>query len=251
MKNLTAIIAARMGSSRFPGKTLADLHGRPMIDRLRERMLRSESIDRVVIATTDLPADDTLETWCNANGVGCFRGSADDVLGRLCAAAVAFDCDGIVEVLGDNPLVHAAMIDESVELFRAGGGNGYACTVTNEYPLAPAELKRFPIGIRVQVFSKNLLLRCGELAKSAYNREHATSYIAENPELFGARYLDASGARAVEHRPELTFAVNERKNLELINHIFGVCYDRNPNFSVADAVAAFDAHPEWKPLMGA
>ncbi len=244
------LIAARMGSSRFAGKTLSDLHGAPMLGRIVERLRASDNIDRIVLATTELVEDDALEEWCAGAEIDCFRGSSDDVLGRLLAAACAFDANLIVEVLGDNPLIHSAMIDAAVDLYRSDRPD-YVATVTNEYKKADSDLKRFPIGVRVQVMPLSTLRRCEELARTHSEREHATSFIADNPEIFKSAFVEATGTFAGCHRPELTFAVNHRENLELIRGIFEHCYDSDSNFSVADAVRAFESDDRLHPLMGA
>jgi spore coat polysaccharide biosynthesis protein SpsF len=248
-RHVTALIAARMGSSRFEAKTLADLHGLPMLNRQIERIRKSDYIDSVVVATTDLPADQQIEDWCKLNDVGCYRGSAKDVLGRLACAARTFNMTNIVEVLGDNPLVHADMIDAAVKLYFEKNVD-YVATLTNEYPKAAEGLKKFPIGIRVQVFSITTLVRCSELAKHDCHREHATSYIAENPNLFSTVFVEAVEHFSTCNRPELTFAVNLPKNLELIRFIYKKSYDNNNNFTVQDAIRLFDSTPALKLLMG-
>ena len=244
-----ALIAARMGSSRFPKKTLADLAGRPMLERLVERVRASRSVTQVVLATTDLSDDDVLEEWCKIADVTCFRGSSDDVLGRLIGAADCHPGCPIVEVLGDNPLVHSDLVDAALERYEVGDVE-YVATVTNEYQKADLMLSRFPIGVRVQVISSAALRKCGELATAPAQREHATSFIADHPELFSTAFVEAAGPFHNCNRPELTFAVNHPQNLELMRHIYQRCYSDNANFSVGDAIGVFDANPSIHALMG-
>ncbi len=246
---VTALIAARMGSSRFPGKSLADLHGKPMLERMIERIRRARGIAGIVLATTDLPEDDSLAGWAEMQGIGCFRGSADDVLGRLHAAAEAFSMDVIVEMLGDNPLVHSVLIEAALGRYAVGDVD-YVATVTNEYPKAPSELPRFPIGVRVQVFGIGTIRRCAELAAAPENREHATSFIASHPEIFRTAFVAAEGPFAATHRPDVTFAVNYPRNLELIRAVFDRCYAADVDFPVSKALATFDADPTLFALMG-
>lgn len=246
---ISALVAARMGSSRFPGKSLADLHGQPMLTRMVERIRAYQEIDQVVLATTTLPEDDALEGWAEDNGVVCFRGSPDDVLGRLRAAADANKMSTIVEMLGDNPLVHSDLIEAAVDLFHRDQFD-YVATVTNEYPNAPDDLARFPIGVRIQVISIDALRRCDDQAKDPSNREHATSFIAEHPEIFKTGFVTATGPFSGAHRPELTFAVNHAGNLDLIRALFAEHYDRDHNFPITDAIRKFDADPDLLNLMG-
>ena len=232
----TVIVAARMGSSRFPGKTLADLYGKPMLQMQVERIKHARFVEKVVLATTDSVEDDILEAWCDKNSVNCFRGSCNDVLERIHGAAHFFEATSIIEILGDNPLVHSSMIDACAELFLSKRVD-YAATVTNEYPLAGNALARFPIGVRVQVMSLGALDRVNELAIEPRHREHATSFIAENPDLFSIAYLEASGVFATCHCPEMFFAVNTPQQLNEIRRIFTTLYPNNQNFSVGDAIA--------------
>lgn len=245
----SALIAARMGSSRFPGKSLAHLYGKPMLERMVERIRQTSRVSRVVLATTDLEEDDPLVRWAESMDVGCFRGSDSDVLGRLQGAAEAFEMEVIVEMLGDNPLVHSDLIEATLERF-AQGGLDYVATLTNEYPKAPVHMKRFPIGVRVQVFGIDTIRRCAKLATAPENREHATSFIAMHPEIFHTAFVEAGGAFAEMNRPELTFAVNHPGNLELIRTIFERCHDTDQNFSVSTAIATYDADPCLAVLMG-
>lgn len=246
---VSVMIAARMGSSRFPGKTLADLHGKPMLARLVERARASRYVGDVFVATSAAAEDDAIDSWCRESGIGCYRGSADDVLGRLSAAASHFEAPAVVEVLGDNPLVHSELIDACVELFESSGDD-YVATVTNEYPRADPALRRFPIGVRVQVMRTDALRRCADMATEPRHREHATSFIAEHPELFATSFVEAVGDLASCHRPELTFAVNHRQNLDLVRKIFASCHPVDENFSLPAAITTFDSHSEWRPLMG-
>tara|TARA_Y100001935_G_C17302556_1_gene510210 strand:- start:2001 stop:2780 length:780 start_codon:yes stop_codon:yes gene_type:complete len=248
-EKITALIAARMGSSRFPGKTLEDLHGMPMLSQLIERIKASNYVNDLVVATTDLNQDNDIEEWCKQNEIGCYRGSADDVLGRLTSAAKHFNCSTVVEVLGDNPLVHCELIDSCLIKYFSGDYD-YVATLTDEYPKVDISLKRFPIGVRVQVMSLETLKKCSKLTSEERHREHATSFIAENPKIFKTSFIEAKGKFELCNRPELTFAVNEKKNLNLVREIFSMCYKDNKNFNLNDIITAFDNNPHLKVDMG-
>ncbi len=247
-KKFTAIIAARMGSSRFKGKTLSDLYGLPMIERLLERINFSNKIDEIILATTINSEDDNLEKWCEEVNINCFRGSSEDVLGRIKNAATEYNAEIIVEILGDNPLIHSDLIDACIEKYKNEGGD-YVATLTNEYPKADIKMKKFPIGVRVQIFSINTLIKCEKLAQTDNFREHATSFIAHNPDIFSSSFLEADNNFITLNRPELTFAVNHRENLEFINFIYNKCYDNNNNFSISDAIKIYDNNKVLKNLM--
>jgi spore coat polysaccharide biosynthesis protein SpsF len=238
-----------MGSSRLPGKTTKLILGRPMIERMIERVRQSRYIGQTVVATSTSGEDDELEALAARIGVGCFRGSPDDVLERVDSAAASTSADLVVELLGDNPLVHADLIDDVIEFHRAGG-HDYSASVTTEYPHAGTEVRKFPVGVRVQVFSPAVLHRSALEARSAYHRENSTTYIYEHPDVFRLGYVEARGKWDRLCRPELTFAVNYQENLDLVSRIFERCYPANSNFTLFDAVRAYDADPALQPLMG-
>lgn len=247
--NVIAIIACRMGSTRFPGKTMIPILGKPMIERMIERVAGSRHIQSICVATTDLPIDDDLETLATRLGILSFRGSEADVLGRIVGAAKFHEPDLIVELLGDNPLVHSSLIDEVIEFYHDSNVE-YAASVTTEYPFAAKDMKKFPLGIRVQVFSPETIFRCEQLVKDTYYRENSTAYIAEKPDLFCVGYFEASGKWDLLHRPDLTFAVNVPKNLDLITAIFSKCYPHNQNFSLFDVLETIDSDKRLLTLMG-
>lgn len=245
----SAVIAARMGSSRLPGKALLPILGKPMLERMIERVRHSRHIGQIVIATTELAEDDVLASFAASVGVECFRGSADDVLGRMAAAAAACDVSVVVELLGDNPLVHADLIDDVIEFYHAQGVD-YAASVTTEYPRAGSAVRKFPVGVRVQIFRAEVLARCAELAHRPADREHVTTFIYSHPEIFKLGYFEASGTWAPLNRPDLTFAVNYGENLDMIRRIFERCYPVASNFSLLEAIRAFEADPALRALMG-
>ena len=249
MPGYPVLIAARMGSSRFPGKTLSKINKKPMLEILTERLSHSSYVNKIIIATTKSKEDDPIENWCNSKNHLCYRGSRDDVLQRLLDAAENFKIKTIIEVLGDNPLVHSDIVDKSMDLFLTKGYD-YVATITNEYGELKPKLKRFPIGIRVQIFSIETLRKCASLAKEKAYREHATSFIIENQNLFNMGFIEANDLSSICHRPELTFAVNLEKNFELIKNLYMKCIKINQNFTIQELILEYEKHPEWHWMMG-
>jgi spore coat polysaccharide biosynthesis protein SpsF len=245
----SVVIAARLGSSRLPGKCLMPILGKPMLERMLERVRASRHVRDVVIATTELAEDDAIAALAGRLGARCFRGSVHDVLGRISAAANSTGADEVVELLGDNPLVHADLIDDVVEFFR-GGRFDYAASVTTEHSHAAPALHRFPIGVRVEVITPAVLAECARTAREPRHREHTTSFIYEHPDRFRLGYFEARGRWAELHRPPLTFAVNYEQNLDLVRRIFERCHHGAANFTLADVIRAFDSDPTLQPLMG-
>lgn len=219
MSYLTVIVA-RMGSSRLPGKGLMEVAGRSMLGLLVDRVRKSRYVEDILLLTTTLEEDDRLVEFADNEGLLYFRGSPDDVLGRIDAgiSSVEKTYQQVIEILGDNPLTDPELVDDVVE-FHLAGGFDYSANLTREYASAPAELPRFPVGVRVQVSPPETFRRCARETADPVHREHATSYIAENPDLFRIGYFPASGKWAEAANEDGFYAVNTREQLEEIRDI--------------------------------
>ena len=111
---VAVILQARMGSSRLPGKVLADISGRPMLQFIIERLQRSSSVDEIILATTDSSSDDTLAESGHALGLKLIRGNQRDVLARYALATALTDAQILVRITGDCPFVDPDLLDEMV-----------------------------------------------------------------------------------------------------------------------------------------
>ena len=203
MKTL-AILQARMGSSRLPGKTLADVHGKPMLQWLLDRIKAVPQIAEIVVATTTDPSDDGLAAWlATVPGVACFRGSVEDVLDRFYQASRGHDADVIVRLTGDDPLKDPGLVGRTIDALRANPDVDYASTF-----LKPSE------------------------------REHVTPYVWKNPQLFRLHSVeqarDLSGWR---------WTVDKPADLEFVRAVYAHFKDR-PLVSYDELAAFIEAHPE-------
>ena len=134
---VVAIIQARMGSTRLPGKVMKDLGGATVLARVVNRTRRARLIDEVVVATTTAPGDDVIVDECRHLGVACFRGDENDVLDRYYQCARQFAADAVVRITSDCPLVDPELIDATVERFLEGKHD----YVTNGVPDAGSPAK--------------------------------------------------------------------------------------------------------------
>ncbi len=162
-----ALIQARMGSSRFPGKVLEDLCGRPMLWQVVNRVRKARSLDKVAVATTDGATDDAIAHFCDREQIGCFRGSERDVLDRFYQAAKANGADVVVRVTADCPLIDPAVIDKVVARFDRGD-----CDYASN-----AMRYTYPDGLDTEVFSFSALERAWREASKPSEREHVTPYL--------------------------------------------------------------------------
>jgi spore coat polysaccharide biosynthesis protein SpsF len=167
-----AIVQARIGSSRMPGKVLLRLAGRPTLSWLLERLDHATTLNAVGVATTDSVADDPVVAFCREIGVPAYRGSESDVAQRLLDAAELLELDGFVRVNGDSPLLDQALVDRGVSLFQRGGRD----LVTNVFP------RSFPRGQSIEVLRTSALRQALERLPGPADREHVTSGIYREPE---------------------------------------------------------------------
>ncbi len=176
MKNVLAIIQARMGSSRLPGKMAAPLYDDATpLEIMLPRLAGSRTISRTVVATTTLGADDVLDALCGRIGVPCFRGSAEDVLDRYYAAYLAHGpADAVVRLTGDNPFCDPKVVDMVVERLFAETAD-YAGNA-----LPPT----FPTELDAEAFTPRALETAWREARLPSEREHVTQFMRNHGELF-------------------------------------------------------------------
>jgi len=207
-----AVIQARMGSSRLPGKMMLPLDCEPVITRVIDRVAHAESIDRVVLATTDRTADDILEIYGETAGASVYRGSEEDVLGRMYAAASTYDPDVVVRIAGDRPVVPVAAIDAVVE--EVADGVEYASNVLE---------RSFPRGFEVEAFTYDSFATVNEQATDPYEREHVTPYYREHPERFAAVNVTSDAVFEAEQchdRTDLRLTLDEALDYELLKRVY-------------------------------
>jgi spore coat polysaccharide biosynthesis protein SpsF len=173
MTTTAIIVQARTGSTRLPGKVLAPVAGRPMLAFLLERLRRVRS-GPVVVATSDLPGDDTVADVARAAGVAVVRGPEQDVLRRFRIATEAHPSDVIVRITADCPLTDPAVVDDVVRL-RGESGATYASNTL---------VRTYPVGLDVEAFTSDALRTADDEATAPAEREHVTPFIYRNTSRF-------------------------------------------------------------------
>jgi spore coat polysaccharide biosynthesis protein SpsF len=179
--DVTAIIQARMGSSRLPGKVLMPLAGLAVIDRVVAQLQYSRRLSGIVVATTTSPSDDPLVEHVRKRNIRFFRGSEDDVLDRYYQCAACIGANNIARITADCPLIDPQVVDATIELFEKS-------QVMYASNIEPAT---FPDGLDVEVFSYEALEWSWREAKLPSEREHVTQYIRKHPELFSRVTLES------------------------------------------------------------
>jgi spore coat polysaccharide biosynthesis protein SpsF (cytidylyltransferase family) len=174
-----AIVQARMGSTRLPGKVLADLDGRPVLALVLERTAATPGLDAVAVAAPDLPRDDAIAEFCARENVICVRGSESDVLDRYHRAAAQLAADIVVRITADCPLIDPEVVGRLLA-FRADNDFDYAGNATGALP--PGR-NRFPDGLDCEVFTAAALELAHREAADAYDREHVTPFMGRDERL--------------------------------------------------------------------
>jgi len=222
-KKIVATIEGRMTSSRLHGKILMPLAGKPALERLIERLKRSKYLDEIVVATTINDSDDPVVKLAKRLGVKYFRGSEDDVLGRVFKAAKSVNGDIIVEVTGDCPLVDWRLIDRGIKEFFERKVD-YASNVIR---------LSYPIGFDVQVFPVAVLAEVNKLTDDPVERTHVSYYIYNHPEKYKLYNWQADKEC---FWPELRVTLDEQADYEFLNAIFEELLPKNEDFSVYDVI---------------
>lgn len=248
-RKIVATIEARMASTRLPAKVMALILGRPLLELLIERVAAASSVDQIVVATTVNPADDEIEALAARLGVGCHRGSVDDVVGRVLGAAEAFGADDIVALTGDNPLVDPQLIDDVVEFYRAGGFD-YVTTTHMHHSLNWKAERTFPVGVSVQVFSRHALADAAGSDDDPAVREHTAFAIYDHPERYRLGAFEAAGPYASWRRPDLRMTVDTAEDLAVIREIFETLGGRDIRFSTGEAIRLLAETPRLRALNG-
>jgi spore coat polysaccharide biosynthesis protein SpsF len=169
-----AIIQARMGSTRLPGKVLFDLAGKTVLEHVVCRCRKSNYIDDTIVATTMASRDDVIAQKTCELGATVFRGSEEDVLDRYIQAAREARADIILRIPADCPLVDHIMIDNSMKHF-----------LSQSYDYASTRIRQtFPYGQDVEIITREALEHAWRQAQAPHQRVHVTPYIYEHPEIF-------------------------------------------------------------------
>jgi spore coat polysaccharide biosynthesis protein SpsF len=192
---IAAVVQIRMGSTRLPKKAFLDLCGQPLIYHVISRLKYCNSIDKIIVATTNSPSDDDIQAWCDANDIICFRGDEENVLKRFYDCAIANCLDIIVRITGDDPFKDFRLIDRAVDCIIASNLD-FVC---NNSPVT------YPEGLDVEVITFNALKKIYQNALTSDHREHVTLYVHENISAFNTLNL-SNGKDMSYHRWTIDYA---------------------------------------------
>jgi spore coat polysaccharide biosynthesis protein SpsF (cytidylyltransferase family) len=232
MSKTLCIIQARLGSTRLPGKSLMDVWGKPLVERVVDRVKLARSLDGFVLAIPDTPQNDRLRFHCMmTNRWETFRGSEDDVISRYVAVANMWDADLIVRVTADCPFLDPGVIDGVVSLFRQGNSDYASNNIA----------RTFPHGLDVECFSRAALIAADEGTQDPYEREHVTLHMIRRPDRFRQANLSSP-----EDLHEIRLTVDYQQDMDLTRALYLALGDKP--FTTADILWLFERRPDLQEL---
>jgi len=230
-----AIVQARMGSERLPGKSLADIGGKPLIQHIIENLKTSRYLSHVVLATSESEQDTSLLKLADSLEVYGFAGSEHDVLNRYREAAEAFGLDMVVRVTGDNILTDIDGMDRTIDLYLReepslavnGGNNGY------------------PLGTAVEVLSTSLLRELDQGANSPEEREHVTLHLYKHRDKYRVLHLKAPD----DYKDlDIRLTIDTPEDLSLIRLLYKNIKTCKKEFKLPIVTKYLIKHPELKKI---
>jgi len=229
---VAAIIQARMGSTRLPGKILKTVNEKTLLEYQMERVKRSKSIDQIIIATTIKESDQAIVELCERVGIDYYRGSEQDVLSRYYEVAQKFDVDVIVRLTSDCPIIDPEVIDKVV--YRYLDNQSSVDYVSNTLE------RTYPRGLDTEVFSFEALSKAYQEAVLPRDKEHVTAYFYTNPDLFKLQSVTSE-----KNYGNYRWTVDTVEDFELVRLILGELYNPNKLFLLEDVIRLIKEHPEW------
>lgn len=223
-----------MGATRLPGKVLADIAGRRLIERVIDRVSATPGIATIVVATTTEPEDDVLveflrhEPRCHV-----FRGSLEDVLDRYYQCSLEHGAAVVVRVTADDPLKDPQIILHAMQTLQADPGLDY-CSNTLE--------ASYPEGLDIEVFRFSALERAWREARLASEREHVTPFIWKHPQLFRL-----TNFRFERDLSAWRWTVDKPNDLQFMREVFGH-FAAQPLVRYQDVIAWLEANPQVRAI---
>lgn len=228
-KKVVAIVQARMGSQRLPGKTLMDICGKSLLEHIIQRIKRAKLIDRIVIATTTNSEDDVIVELANRLSVWVFRGSVSDVLDRYYRCAIEYDAEIIVRITADDPFKDPFILDKVLRVF-----------IENDCDYVSNTLKpTYPLGLDVEVFSFKALEKMWQKARSSEEREHVTLFIENHLEDFKVTNVENDSDFSY-----LRWTLDTIQDLEFTRTIYKSLYNDGEIFLMEDILYLLKNNPE-------
>ena len=238
------IVEVRTTSNRLPGKVIKKIIDRPVIELMIERLKRINNIQDIIIATTLNSDDDIIVNISKENKVKCYRGSENDVLGRVLCAAEKNNTDIIVEITGDNPLIDPYISELMINFFTKN--HLKYDYISNDVGCYDDKIKfNLALGLNVKIFKTSLLKKVSKLTTNPVDREHVVNYILQNSNTYKIHNYEVE---KIYQRPDLRFTLDYQEDFELIKNVYENLYHKKNDFNAKDIINFLDLNPKIKKL---
>ena len=206
------IIQARMGSSRLPGKTLMKVDQKnTILDYVINQLSYSKLIDKIIIATTDLPEDDIICELLISKKINFFRGSSENVLDRYFQCAKKYSIDIIIRITADNPLIDPMIIDMIIEQYKKRKCDFITNTIH----------RTFPYGTEVEIFSYKILEKTWKKAEKYSEKEHVTPFMKDVKNKFHLENIENN-----QDISNFRYTVDQKEDLIVVKEIIKNIHSR-------------------------
>jgi len=229
-----AIIQARMSSTRLPDKVLMPVLGKPLLGWMLDRVASCPEIDEIIVATTNNKRDDAIEECTKLHNCRLYRGSEEDVLDRYYQAACTVECDTVVRITADCPLIDPRILGTMICQFSSGDLD----FLSNSEPLPSS----WPDGMDVSIVSFNALQKAWKNAIKPSEREHVTFHFWNN--------LTSFKCERMEHEPDWSkyrLTIDYPEDFEMLKSIIEYFGANNPEvinkISMEEIVSFLDTNP--------
>ena len=224
-RRVVAIIQARMGSTRLPGKVIEKIGDKPLLEILENRLKKSKYVDDVTVATTKNKEDDAVERLSNELGITCYRGSEEDVLERYVESSRISNADVVVRVTGDNPLIDTDLVDTLINVHLTNNLDYTYCLDT-------------PLGVSAEIIESKVLEDISKKADLDSEREHVTPYIRSHPDDYKIIQFYSN-----LRNQDIRLTVDTYEDLNLIKAIYKNLGDLE-NLKIRDVVNFLKLNPD-------
>jgi spore coat polysaccharide biosynthesis protein SpsF len=232
---VAAIIQARMGSTRLPGKVLRKILDKTLLEYQIERIQRAKSIDQIIIATTTKESDNPIVELCQQLSIPYYRGSEEDVLARYYETALIYNADAVVRLTSDCPLIDPCVIDNVVHYFL--DNQSQLDYVSNTL------MRTYPRGLDTEIMSLEALKIAYDNAVEPADREHVTAYLYRHPKRFRLANIQYKS-----NESQLRWTVDTPEDFHLIRNIITHLYLISPLFTFEEVLELLINHPEWSEI---
>ena len=238
MKTLV-VVQARTGSTRLPNKVMMPLAGKPLLQRMIERLRLAETPWKILVATTLEPGDNPIRELCEEIDVPCFNGHATDLLDRHYKAALSERADAVVKIPSDCPLIDPDVVDRVIGFYQEH--HREYDYVSNLHP------PTWPDGQDIEILPMNILEAAWREARPGFEREHTTPFIWEQPKWFriGNVRWEAGHDLSMSHR----WTIDYPEDYAFVSAVYDALWEpSNRGFGVNEILNYLEKHPEISTL---